>query len=82
MTIVANTRIFNTVNQVFDTFKAAANGMDRLYRGVVHDPNRAAIAIKTGLLAMASIGLLLQNRDNPRYNELEEWDKDTHWLPC
>ena len=26
MTIVANTRIFNTVNQVFDTFKTAANG--------------------------------------------------------
>ncbi|MFC4271605.1 hypothetical protein GQF03_17430 [Sneathiella chungangensis] len=67
---------------MYDTvifLKAAANGIDRTYRGFVHDPNRAAIAAKTGLLALASMGLYLMNKDNPLYQDLEDWDKDGHW---
>lgn len=59
--------------------KAAMNGMDRLYRGVAHDPNRIHVAAKTGLLASMSVALYLHNRDNPRYQDLEDWDRDTHW---
>jgi len=59
--------------------KAAVNGMDRLYRGVAHDPNRVTIAAKTGLIALASMGLYAINRGNPLYDDLEDWDKDTAW---
>ena len=59
--------------------KAGINGMDRLYRGVVHDPNRAAIAGKTAMLALMSTGLYALNRGNPLYEQLEDWDRDTSW---
>ncbi|MGH6663168.1 MAG: LPD38 domain-containing protein, partial [Rhodospirillales bacterium] len=67
---------------MYDTvifLKAGMNGIDRLYRGLAHDPNRAAIAAKTALLAAASAGLYALNRDNPLYDDMEDWDKDTHW---
>ena len=67
---------------MFDTvmfLKAGVNGIDRYYRGIVHDPNKAAIAGKTALLAAASAALYAFNRDNPLYDDLEDWDKDTSW---
>ncbi len=39
---------------MYDTImflKAGVNGMDRLYRGLAHDPNRAGIAAKIALMA-------------------------------
>lgn len=59
--------------------KAGVNGMDRFYRGVTKDTNRALIWYKTGVLASISVALYLLNRDNPCYKHLEDWDKDTHW---
>ena len=59
--------------------KAAANSMDRLYRGLAHDVNRAHIATKAGLLALASMALYSINRGNPLYEQLEDWDRDTNW---
>jgi len=59
--------------------KAGVNGVDRLYRGLAHDPNRAKIAAKTALIAGISMGLYALNRGNPLYDDLEPWDKDTHW---
>jgi hypothetical protein len=59
--------------------KAAANSMDRLYRGLAHDENRAHIAAKAGLLALASMALYNINRGNPLYEQLEDWDRDSNW---
>lgn len=70
------------MNFFYDTvmfLKAGINGMDRLYRGVAHDPNKMTIATKTGVLALISMGLYALNRDNELYDKLEDWDKDTHW---
>lgn len=67
---------------LYDTvifLKAAVVSMDRLYRGVAHDPNKGAIAAKSGLIALASAGLYLMNRDDPRYADLQDWDRDTNW---
>ena len=67
---------------LYDTvmfLRPAVVSMDRLYRGIAHDPNRAAIGVKTGMLALASVGLYLLNRDDPRYMDLPDWDRDTHW---
>lgn len=70
------------VNFLYDTvmfLKAGQNGLDRIYRGFASDPNRAAVAAKTGALALASAMLYLHNRGIPEYDELEDWDKDVHW---
>ena len=67
---------------MFDTvifLKAAVVSMDRLYRGIAHDPNKGAIAAKSGLIALASAGLYLMNRDDTRYADLPDWDRDSNW---
>lgn len=67
---------------MYDTvmfLRPAVVSMDRLYRGIAHDPNRAAIGIKTAMIAMSSVGLYLLNRDDPRYADLPDWDRDSHW---
>lgn len=69
-------------NFFFDTvmfLKAGINGIDRLYRGISHDPNRGAIAVKVAALAAMSTVLYLLNKDNEEYEDLEEWDKDSYW---
>jgi hypothetical protein len=67
---------------MYDTvifLKAAANGIDRTYRGFTQDKNKAAIAAKTGMLGLMSAALWYLNKDNPLYQDLEDWDKDTNW---
>ncbi len=70
------------LGMMYDTvmfLKAATLSWDRLARGFAHDPNRGAIAIKTGALALASAALYLLNRNNPQYQDLPDWDKDSNW---
>lgn len=67
---------------MFDTvmfLKPAVLSWDRLYRGVAHDANKGAIAAKAGMMAMFSAGLYLLNRDDPRYADLPDWDRDANW---
>ncbi len=67
---------------MYDTvmfLRPAVVSMDRLYRGIAHDPNKAAIGAKTAMLALASVGLYLLNRDDPRYQDLNDWDRDANW---
>lgn len=67
---------------MYDTvmfLRPAVVSMDRLYRGVAHDPNRAAIGMKTAMLALSSVGLYLLNRNNPKYQDMEDWKKDSFW---
>jgi len=58
---------------------AAIQGLDRAFRGLSKDQNRAQVWLKTGALATVSAMLYALNRDNPCYQALEDWDKDTHW---
>ena len=67
---------------MYDTvmfLRPAVVSMDRLYRGVAHDPNKAAIGAKTAMVALSSVGLYLLNRDDPRYQDLNDWDRDSNW---
>lgn len=67
---------------LYDTvmfLRPAVVSMDRLTRGVAHDPNRTAIATKAGVLGLSSMALYLLNRDNPDYQDLPDWDRDNHW---
>lgn len=71
-----------TLGFLYDTvmfLKAATVSWDRLYRGVAHDPNKGAIAAKTAALAGMSAALYLLNRDDPRYQDLPDWDRDSNW---
>jgi hypothetical protein len=53
--------------------------LDRLYRGIANDPNRGVIAAKTAMLGLASAALYLMNRDNPRYADISDFLKDSHF---
>jgi hypothetical protein len=71
-----------TLGFFYDTvmfLRPAAVSMDRLFRGVAHDPNRGAIAAKAATLALLSAALYLVNRDNDDYRDLEDWDRDNYW---
>lgn len=70
------------VNAYADTvvfLRAAMTSWDRMYRGLAHDPNRAQIMGKAGMLGAASVALYLANREDPRYQALPDWDRDAHW---
>jgi hypothetical protein len=67
---------------MYDTvmfLRPAVVSWDRLYRGIAHDPNKGAIAAKAGTMALLSAGLYLLNRDDPRYQDLPDWDRDSAW---
>lgn len=59
--------------------RAAVVSWDRLYRGVKHDPNNGLIAAKAGMIGLASAGLYLMNRGDPRYDDMPGYLKDSHW---
>lgn len=67
---------------LYDTvmfLRPAVVSMDRLYRGLAHDPNKGAIAAKAGTIALLSAWLYWQNKDNTTYQDLQDWDKDSYW---
>jgi hypothetical protein len=67
---------------LYDTvmfLRPALVSWDRLYRGLAHDPNKGAIATKAGIMALMSTALYFMNRDDTRYEDLPDWDRDTHW---
>lgn len=67
---------------MYDTvmlLRPALVSWDRLYRGLAHDPNKGVIAAKAGTMALLSAGLYLLNRDDPRYADLPDWDRDANW---
>lgn len=71
-----------TLGFLYDTvmfLKAATVSWDRLARGVIIDPNKGAIAAKTAAIAGMSAALYLLNRDDPRYADLPDWDRDANW---
>ncbi len=72
----------NVLGFMYDTvmfLRPAVVSMDRLYRGLAHDSNRGAIAAKSAAIAGMSAALYMLNRDNPKYQDLEDWDKDNYW---
>lgn len=58
---------------------ARMQGLHRLGRGFVENP--LAFSMKGALVGAAGLALWFAFKDDERYKELEEWDKDTyhHW---
>lgn len=69
--------IFQFFAETVPFFNARLQGLYRLGRGMRENP--AAFLLKGALLAAASIGLWMHNKDDERWKELEDWDKDLYW---
>lgn len=68
------------VRFIIDTvpfLNARLQGLYRLGRGIKESPK--AFLIRGALVTAASLTLLALNWDNPEYEALEDWDKDTYW---
>lgn len=56
---------------------ARMQGLHRLGRGFIENP--VAFTMKGSLIGMAGLALWFAFRDDDRYKELEDWDKDTYF---
>lgn len=56
---------------------ARAQGLYKLGREGALRPQQ--IAARGSMIALASLALLARNWNDERYEDLEEWDKDTYW---
>jgi hypothetical protein len=63
--------------QTVPFLNARIQGLYRLGRGGAENP--VGFAMKGAAITAATIALLLKNRDDERWQELPEWDKDTYW---
>lgn len=67
------------VNQVIAFFNATIQGADKMARVFKEDPR--GMTVKTMLyITLPSILLWYMNKDDERYQELPQWEKDTFWI--
>ena len=66
-------------NQVIAFFNATIQGADKMARAFREDPR--GMTVKTMLyITLPSIMLWYMNKDDERYQELPQWEKDTFWI--
>ncbi|MCK8583807.1 hypothetical protein LNQ51_02700 [Yersinia ruckeri] len=58
-------------------FNARMQGLSKLGRAIKDNP--PAVLKRGGMITAASLALMALNWDNKRYEELQDWDKDTYW---
>lgn len=67
------------INRIIAFFNASVQGTDKLRRQFMTDP-KGAIS-KTALsVTLPSVLLYFVNRNDPRYQELPQWQKDLFWI--
>lgn len=66
-------------NQAVAFFNATIQGADKMARAFKEDPR--GMTVKTMLyITLPSIMLWYMNKDDERYQELPQWEKDTFWI--
>lgn len=66
-------------NQVIAFFNATIQGADKMARAFKEDPR--GTTVKTMLyITLPSVLLWYMNKDDERYQELPQWEKDTFWI--
>lgn len=66
-------------NQVIAFFNATIQGADKMARAFKEDPR--GMTVKTMLyITLPSIMLWYMNKDDERYQEIPQWEKDTFWI--
>lgn len=68
-----------TANRVVAFFNAAVQGADKLRRVWKEDPVSASIRA-TLFVTIPTVALWQLNKDNPEYQELPQYVKDTYWI--
>lgn len=72
-----NNITIRSIYAIVPFLQARVAGLDRLGLGARENPKRFLLTV--GVLAAATLALYAINKDNPEYEELEEWDKDNFW---
>ena len=66
-------------NQVIAFFNATIQGADKMARAFKEDPR--GMTVKTMLyITLPSVMLWFMNKDDERYQEIPQWEKDTFWI--
>lgn len=66
-------------NQAVAFFNATIQGTDKMARAFKEDPR--GMTVKTMLyITLPSVMLWYMNKDDERYQELPQWEKDTFWI--
>ena len=68
-----------TANRVVAFFNAAVQGADKLRRVWKEDPVGASVRA-TLFVTIPTVALWQLNKDNPEYQELPQYVKDTYWI--
>lgn len=68
-----------TANRIVAFFNAAVQGADKLRRVWKEDPVGASIRA-TLFVTIPTVALWQLNKDNPEYQELPQYVKDTYWI--
>lgn len=65
------------LTDVVPFLNARLQGLYKLGRAGVNNPG--PIFARGSLIMLATLALLYDNKDDERYEQLEDWDKDTYW---
>lgn len=67
------------VNRIIAFFNAALQGADKIRRQFIEKPLQTSVRTALSITA-PSVLLYLHNRNDPRYQELPQWQKDMFWI--
>lgn len=67
------------VNRIVAFFNAQVQGMDKMARVWLENPKQATLRAMTAI-TLPSVLLYSVNRNDPRYQELPQWQKDIFWI--
>jgi hypothetical protein len=67
------------VNQLIAFFNANIQGVDKMIRSFKDRPIESSIRAISSI-TIPTITLYMLNKDNPRYKELPQWEKDFFWI--
>lgn len=67
------------MNQLIAFFNANIQGVDKMVRSFKDRPLEASIRAISSI-TIPTITLYMINKDNPRYKELPQWEKDFFWI--
>ena len=67
------------VSSLYTFFNARLQGMEKLTRTIKENPTKALAKI-TAVATVPSIINYLTNRDDPKYWEIPEWQRDMFWI--
>jgi hypothetical protein len=72
----AKTQAYNLVTAFFN---AGIQGPDRIARAFIDKPAATSLKVAAGI-TMPSLMLWWANKDDPRYQQLPQWQKDMFWI--